>query len=59
MEDLHWFRLFVGNVENDFTFEALKDNKDWPAGRHCLEAAEWERNGGYYSVRLFAVLRVA
>jgi len=59
MEDLHWFRLFVGNVENDFTFEALKDNKDWPAGRRCLEAATWERNSGYYSVRLFAVLRVA
>jgi hypothetical protein len=56
-EELHWFRLFVGNVENDLTFEALKDNEDWPAGRRCLEAAAWERNGGYYSVRLFAVLR--
>jgi hypothetical protein len=59
VEDLHWFRLFVSNIANEFTFEALKDNEDWPAGQRCLEAAPWERNGGYYSVRLFAVLRAA
>jgi hypothetical protein len=58
--DLHWFRLFFGNAVSDsFTFEALKDNEDWPAGVRCLEAAAWERSSGYYSVRLFAVLGAA
>jgi Family of unknown function (DUF6348) len=56
-EDIHWFRFFFGNVANEFTFEALKDNEDWEAGKRGLEAAEWERSNGYYSVRLFAVLR--
>jgi hypothetical protein len=57
--DLHWFRLFFCNFANEFTFEALKDNEHWPAGRRCLEAAAWERSSGYYSVRLFAMLSAA
>jgi hypothetical protein len=56
-EDIHWFRLFFGNVANQFTFEALKDNEPWEAGQQCLEAATWEQSSGYYSVRLFVVLR--
>jgi hypothetical protein len=57
--DPHWFRLFFCNYANNFTFEALKDNEDWPAGLRCLEAAAWERGSGYYSVRLFILLRAA
>lgn len=57
--DIHWFRLFFGNVANTFTFEALKDNEKWEAGTHCLESAQWKPSSGYYSVRLFAVLRTA
>jgi hypothetical protein len=56
-EDIHWFRFCFGNVANEFTFEALKDNENWEAGQRCLEAATWEQSSGYYSVRLFAVLR--
>jgi hypothetical protein len=58
-EDIHWFRFFFANFANEFTFEALKDNEHWDAGKQRLEAATWERSDGYYSVRLFVVLRAA
>ena len=54
--DIHWFRLFFCNLANEFTFEALKDNEIWEAGTRCLEATDWRRDDGYYSVRLFLVL---
>jgi hypothetical protein len=57
--DIHWFRLFVGHVENTFTFEALRDNETWESGAECLMAATWEQAPGYYSVRFFALLRAA
>jgi hypothetical protein len=56
-EDIHWFRFFLANVTNEFTFEALKDNEVWEPGKRCLEAAAWERSSKFYSVRLFLVLR--
>ena len=55
--DIHWFRFFVGNVKGDCTYEALKDNEDWEAGIRCLETTSWAPCEGYYSVRLFMVLR--
>ena len=58
-EDIHWFRLFFCNVANEFTFEALKDNEPWDKGVSCLERVAWRLDDGYYSVRLFVVLRSA
>jgi hypothetical protein len=55
--DLHWFRFFFGNVAGERTFEALKDNETWDSGMRCLESAQWADTMGYYSVRLFVVLR--
>lgn len=57
--EIHWFRLFFGNVANSFTFEALRDNETWDGGLRCLENAGWKREASYYSVRLFVVLRAA
>src|ERR1044072_121506 len=57
--DMHWFRLFFCNLKNEFTFEALRDNEIWDAGIRCLEAVDWGRDDGYYSVRLFLVLCAA
>jgi hypothetical protein len=57
--DIHWFRLFVGNVAHALTFEALRDNEVWDEGVRCLRGRTWEPSPGYYSVRLFAVLRAA
>lgn len=54
--DIHWFRLFFCNLANQFSFEALKDNEIWESGLECLEASDWRRDDGYYSVRLFLVL---
>lgn len=58
-DDIHWFRLFFCNVANEFTFEALKDNNIWEKGITCLESVPLRRDDGYYSVRLFLVLRSA
>lgn len=58
-EDLHWFRLFYCGVEGEHTFEALKDNSEWPAGKRSLRSVEWDKQRGYYSVRLFVMLKAA
>ena len=34
--DIHWFRLFLGNLKGDFTYEATKDNEVWDPGVRCL-----------------------
>lgn len=59
MGDLHWFRFFFCNVAGQRTFEALKDNEPWDSGTHCLERVRWVDSMGYYSVRLFVVLRAS
>jgi hypothetical protein len=56
-QGVHWFRVFVCNVAGEHTFEALKNNEVWDAGLRCLKACSWEKRSGYYSVRLFVVLR--
>ncbi|WP_457417953.1 DUF6348 family protein [Roseateles sp. P5_E7] len=58
-EDLHWLRFFVGNVRGTLTFEALLDNDEWPVGLDCLRGLSWPQTEGYYSVRLFILLRSA
>jgi len=55
--ELHWFRFYVGHVNAGFTIEALKDNETWPAGEDALKSCEWVRRDGFYSARLFMVLR--
>ncbi|CAN7197795.1 DUF6348 family protein [Pseudoduganella sp. LjRoot289] len=57
MGELHWFRFFFCNVAGQRTFEALKDNETWKSGIRCLEGVQWADSMGYYSVRLFVVLR--
>lgn len=57
MGELHWFRFFFCNVAGQRTFEALKDNETWESGIRCLEGIQWADSMGYYSVRLFVVLR--
>jgi hypothetical protein len=57
--DLHWFRFFFCNVAGQRTFEALKDNETWDSGMRCLEGLQWADSVGYYSVRLFVVLRAS
>ena len=57
--DIHWFRLFFANAGGDFTFEALKDNDVWENGLRCLQNMPWKASKGYYSVRLFVILRRA
>jgi hypothetical protein len=55
--DLHWFRFYVGHVNGEFTFEALKDNEPWPAGVSALTSCGWTSGTGFYSARLFLILR--
>jgi hypothetical protein len=55
--DLHWFRFYVGHVNGEFIFEALKDNEPWLAGVSALTSCEWTRCDGFYGARLFMVLR--
>jgi hypothetical protein len=57
--DLHWFRFYVGHVNGEFTFEALKDNEPWPAGVSALMSCGWASGAGFYSARLFMILREA
>lgn len=59
MGDLHWFRFFFCNVAGQRTVEALKDNKTWNPGTRCLEGVQWADSIGYYSIRLFVVLRAS
>jgi len=58
-ERLHWFRFFVADLKGTRTVEALKDNHPWEAGVATLETANLQPSTGYYSIRLFLVLRAA
>ena len=55
--DLHWFRLYVGQLNGELTFEALKDNAPWHAGADALAQMGWASSDGFYSARLFIALR--
>jgi hypothetical protein len=58
-QDLHWFGIYVANINGEFTVEALKDNEPWPTGLTTLASCGWEPCGSFYSARLFIVLRAA
>ena len=58
-QDLRWFRFYVANLDGEFTFESLKDNDPWPAGASALASCGWLPGDGFYSARLFMVLRAA
>lgn len=53
----HWFRFFSCNLNGAFTFEAMHNNEEWAAGRDALEALAWEKQDGYYSMRMFMMVR--
>jgi len=55
--DVHWFRAFFCNTAGEHTYEALKDNVPWEAGLAGLKTIAWPQFDGYYSVRIFIVLR--
>lgn len=57
--EVSWFRVFLGSVSGDFTFEALKENEVWENGISMLTSQSWAKPKGYYSVRNFIVLRKA
>lgn len=44
--DLHWFRFYVGHVNGEFMFEALKDNEPWVAGVTALAGLGWTVRDG-------------
>lgn len=56
-QGLHWFSLYVAQLDGAFTFEALKDNAPWSAGAQTLASCGWRPGGPFYSARLFMVLR--
>ena len=56
---LHWFSVFFGNVKGELTFEPLHDNEPWAAGLEALKSLPWEPTEGFYTVRLFVMLRPA
>lgn len=53
----HWFRFFFCNLNGAFTVEALRDSEPWDVGEQALASAGWAAQDGYYSVRLFLMLR--
>jgi len=55
--ELHWFRFYVANLNGEFTFEAVKDNERWPTGESALASCGWTPGVGFYSARLFILLR--
>lgn len=58
--DLHWLRLYHGQVgEKTFSDEALLDNHPSSHLQACLEAFPWPKADGFYSVRIFMVIKTA
>lgn len=55
-KNTHWFRVFFANVSGEFTFEALHNNDVWEKGLKALRLIDFEKNDGYYSLRLFLIL---
>lgn len=54
---LHWFRFFVGMAGDKPTFESLHQNEPWAPGLETLQSLSWPTGTGYYSVRLFLMLK--
>lgn len=52
-----WFRCFFCDLSGEQTFEALKNNEVWESGMQALKSLPWVKTNGYYSVRIFLLLR--
>ncbi|URL58642.1 hypothetical protein IM816_00415 [Luteibacter flocculans] len=51
-EDVHWIRVFYGNVGDGRTqVEVLLDNEPWTAGLKAIVSADWPQHERYYSLR--------
>ena len=57
--DLHWFRFFFANVGGEYTFESLRDKEPWSPGIDALKSLAWAPTDGFYSARLFLILKPA
>lgn len=56
-EDVHWIRVFYGNVGDGRTqVEVLLDNEPWTAGLKAIVSADWPQHERYYSLRNFIAL---
>ena len=55
--DIHWFRVFFCNLAGEHTYEALRDNEVWQEGLAALRTLPWPATMGYYSYRIFLILR--
>ncbi len=53
----HWFRFFFYNLNGEFTCEATHNNEEWAAGRDALKSLAWEQQDGFYTMRMFMMLR--
>ena len=55
--ELHWFMFYAASIRGDLTFESLRDNEPWQAGVEALRSLAWEPTDGFYSARLFLILK--
>ena len=57
-EGTHWVRVYVGGTgEGEPEVEVLLDNEPWPHARAALAAREWPGGKGFFSTRVFLVMR--
>jgi len=55
--DVHWIRLFYGNVgDGSAQIEVLLDNEPWAAGYKAIASVDWPKLTTYYSLRNFIAL---
>jgi hypothetical protein len=53
-DDVHWIRVFYGNVgDGSQQIEVLLDNEPWAAGHKAIASVEWPASSSYYSLRNF------
>lgn len=56
-EDIHWIRVFYGNVgDGNSQVEVLLDNEPWAAGHKAIASVDWPQHERYYSLRNFIAL---
>lgn len=56
---VHWVSIFFANHKGALTCEALFDNDYWPELSQHLVTLDWPHAEGYYSQRLFILLKPA
>ena len=55
--ELHWFRFFFANHGGEHMAESLRDNEPWSPGIDALKSLAWAPTDGFYSARLFLILK--